>query len=156
MDTVVEEIANYRYVNDRLATAGQPTEAQLRAVAAAGYEVVINLAPHEDPRSLADEAALVHSLGLSYVNIPVPFASPDSDQLEAFFAAMQEAEQQGRRLFIHCLANKRVTAFLGLYAVLRKGQSEPAAFALMHDVWIPNEVWTAFIQAMLARHPRAR
>ena len=143
MPDALESIANFRRVDDRLITAGQPTEDQLRAVAQAGFEVVINLAPHEDPRSLSDETALVQSLGLTYINIPVPFAAPTAEQLEAFSAAMDQ--HTGRRIFVHCLANKRVTAFLLLYAGQR-GQNPGAALALMHDVWQPNDVWTTFIQ----------
>ena len=130
-------------MDDRLITAGQPTEDQLRAVAQAGFEVVINLAPHEDPRSLSDETGLVQSLGLAYINIPVPFAAPTVEQLREFCAAMDQ--HTGRRIFVHCLANKRVTAFLVLYAVQR-GQNPDTAFALMHDVWQPNDIWTTFLQ----------
>lgn len=39
----------------------------MAAIAAAGYDVVINLALHDDPRySLKDEAASVRALGLEY------------------------------------------------------------------------------------------
>ena len=41
----LDEIYNARVVDDRLLTAGQPTEDQLREVAAAGFDTVINLAP---------------------------------------------------------------------------------------------------------------
>ena len=36
-------IYNYRQLSERIATSGQPTEAQLAAIAAAGYPVVVNL-----------------------------------------------------------------------------------------------------------------
>jgi protein tyrosine phosphatase (PTP) superfamily phosphohydrolase (DUF442 family) len=146
MPDALESIPNFRRVNDHLITAGQPTEHQLRAVAQAGFEVVINLAPHEDPRSLPDETALVQSLGLAYINIPIPFATPTAEQLSDFCAAMDQ--HAGRRLFIHCLANKRVTAFLVLYAA-HCGQNPAAAIELMHDVWQPNDVWAAFIQEQM-------
>jgi len=38
-----QEIYNYRKVDDQLATAGQPTEEQLRAAAADGFVAFINL-----------------------------------------------------------------------------------------------------------------
>ena len=53
----ITEIHNYRQASADLATSGQPREEQLGPIAAAGYDVIINLALHDDPRySLRDEA----------------------------------------------------------------------------------------------------
>ena len=41
----IDEIKNFIPVSDRLGTAGQPSEAQLRDVAGAGFEVVSRNAP---------------------------------------------------------------------------------------------------------------
>jgi protein tyrosine phosphatase (PTP) superfamily phosphohydrolase (DUF442 family) len=145
------DIYNYRAVDGLLSTSGQPTEDELRAVAAHGFHVVINLALHGDPRySLADEAGLVTSLGLTYVHIPVVFTAPTEADLFAFFTAMDVYRE--RRKLVHCAANKRVSSFVGLHRVIRLGWDEAAAFALMRDVWEPDPVWAAFIAAMLAKH----
>ncbi|MGH6623289.1 MAG: protein tyrosine phosphatase family protein [Burkholderiaceae bacterium] len=142
-------IYHYQQAAPDLATSGQPTEVQLESIAAAGYRVVINLALHDDPRySLKDEAALVRALGLDYVHIPVQFAAPTAADLERFFAAMDA--HKGQRVWIHCAANMRVTAFLGLYRRLREGWSEKEAFELMSKVWQPNDTWSAFIQERLS------
>ncbi len=85
-----------------------------------------------------------------YVHIPVPFATPVEADLLAFFEAMDVYRE--RRILIHCAANYRVTAFLGLYRVARQGWSSGEAFDLMLTVWEPNEVWTNFITAMLEKH----
>ena len=147
-----EHIYNYRYVDDSLATSGQPSVAQLQSIAAAGFTAVINLALHDDPRySLPDEAGAVAALGLDYVHIPVKFAAPTQDDLLAFFDAMDE--HRGQKVWVHCAANMRVSAFLGLYRVLRQGWEEDRAFELMHSLWEPNEVWSSFIATAL-RHQR--
>jgi len=144
-------IRNYRVVDDTLCTSGQPSVEQLSGIAAAGYQVVINLALHDDPRySLPDEAGTVQSLGLSYVHIPVQFTAPTESDLEAFFAAMEV--NRGRKLWVHCAANYRVSAFVGLYRVIKQGWARERAFALMRDLWQPNEVWSSFIDSMLAKH----
>jgi protein tyrosine phosphatase (PTP) superfamily phosphohydrolase (DUF442 family) len=144
------EIHQYRQAAPDLATSGQPSEAQVRQIAEAGYEVVINLALHDDPRySLKDEAALVTALGLEYVHIPVQFGAPTESDLARFFDAMES--HQGRRIWLHCAANMRVTAFLGLYRQIREGWTEDRAFELMDAVWKPNAVWSAFIAARLRR-----
>jgi glutathione S-transferase len=145
----VEAIRNYRRASPRLATSGQPTEAQLAALSAAGFEVVINLALHDDPRySLADEPGTVRGLGMDYVHIPVKFAQPTQADFSAFAAAMQRNHH--RQVWVHCAANMRVTAFLGLYRVLYENWQEHEAFQLMHQLWQPDEVWSAFIAALLA------
>ena len=144
----ISDIHNYRQAAPDLATSGQPREDQLAAIAAAGYDLVINLALHDDPRySLNDEASSVRALGMEYVHIPVQFGAPTTDDLALFFDAMDRAK--GHRIWVHCAANMRVTAFLGLYWRLREGWPEERAFSLMRDVWQPNEVWSSFIAARI-------
>jgi protein tyrosine phosphatase (PTP) superfamily phosphohydrolase (DUF442 family) len=145
------ELYNFRPVDARLATSGQPSEQQLAALARDGFEVVINLALHDNPEySLPDEPGLVRSLGMAYLHIPVQFAAPTEADLLAFFAALDTTRH--RKVLVHCAANKRVTAFLGLYRVIRQGWPPAEAFALMRSVWEPDPVWSAFLAAMVERH----
>jgi len=147
----LREAKNFREADSRLSTAGQPTEEQLASAAVHGVQVVINLALHDDPRySLQDERGCVEGCGMIYVHIPVQFATPTETDLLAFFDAMDVYRE--RRILVHCAANYRVTAFLGLYRVARQGWSSEEAFDLMRTVWEPNEVWTQFIAAMLEQH----
>ena len=144
----ISDVYQYRQAAPDLATSGQPREEQLSLIAASGYEVVVNLALHDDPRySLPDEAASVRRLGLEYVHIPVPFDSPTQQDLAKFFEAMDA--RKGKRIWLHCAANFPVTAFLGLYRQLREGWPNDRAFALMNDVWKPNPVWEDFIGRQL-------
>ena len=151
----ITDIYNYQRIDQRLSTSGQPTAEELAAAARDGFEVVINLALHDDPRySLPDETGTVASLGMTYVHIPVKFDAPTEDDLFAFFAAM--AEHRSKKVLLHCAANKRVTSFLGLYRVIRKNWDVAAAFAPMREIWEPNAAWAPFISAMLARHAPER
>src|SRR6266513_5917539 len=110
----IHDVYNFRQAGPDLATSGQPTEEQLGAIATAGYNVVVNLALHNDPRySLRDEATSVRALGLDYVHIPVQFGAPTESDLERFFEAMEQHATE--RIWVHCAANMRVSAFLGLY-----------------------------------------
>ena len=114
----IESIASFVPLGESLATAGQPSEAQLGSVAAAGFKVVINLALHDDPSySLKDEAASVAALGLKYVHIPVKFSSPQLSDLAAFFLAMEHAGKS--KVFVHCRHNKRVPVFVALHPQAR-------------------------------------
>ena len=142
-------IYRYRPIDGRVSTSGQPSVNQLSAIADAGFEVIINLALHDDPRySLPDEPGAVTGLGLSYVHIPVQFAAPQITDLHAFFNAMDA--HVDKKLWIHCAANIRVSAFLGLYRVIRLGWKPDPAFELMHGLWQPDAVWSAFIDTALA------
>jgi uncharacterized protein (TIGR01244 family) len=143
------DIYNFRQVSPNLASSGQPREHQLRAIAEAGYNVIINLALHDDPRySLHDEAASVRALGLEYLHIPVQFGAPTESDLLKFFEAMEKHASE--RIWVHCAANMRVSAFLGLYRALRQGWSGTEAFALMRQIWEPDSVWSKFIASQLA------
>ena len=147
----VTEIYNFRAVEDALSTSGQPTEDQLRALAAAGYEVIINLALHDDPRySLPDEKGLVESLRMAYIHIPVQFHEPNEDGLLAFFDAIERHKY--KKVHIHCAANMRVTAFFGLYRILKQGKPKGEAFEPMASVWEPNEVWASFIAKVCIKY----
>lgn len=150
MAAAVTDIYNYLRIDETLSTSGQPSEEELAAAAREGFQVVINLALHDDPRySLRDETGTVTGLGMTYVHIPVQFTAPTEKDLLAFFAAMEA--HRGKRILLHCAANKRVTSFLGLYRVLRQKWETEAAFAPMREIWEPNEAWAPFIAAMLGK-----
>lgn len=51
-------IHNYRNVDERFATGGQPTEEQLKAAATEGFKTIINLATLDPRYSLKDEGGL--------------------------------------------------------------------------------------------------
>lgn len=139
----LEEIKNYRAVSPVLATAGQPTEAQMREVAEAGFEAVVNLGLLDPRYCLPDEAGLVRSLGLEYFHIPVDFQSPTRADLGEFFEAL--AACGDKRVFVHCAANYRVACFVSLYGQARLGWSLTEAQAHIAALWEPNGVWSAFL-----------
>ena len=154
-DGSIRDVRNFRALDEDLLTAGQPSENQLADAARQGCQVVINLALHDDPRySLKDEAGTVRGLGMDYVHIPVQFTAPAEQDLLAFVAAMDA--HRGEKILVHCAANYRVTAFVGLYRVIREGWTSESAFEPLRSVWEPDDVWRRFIAEMLTRHaPRA-
>ena len=147
-------IPRFVRLSDSLATAGQPSEAQLEVLAADGFEVVVNLALHGNPgNSLEDEAGTVKFLGMDYVHIPVQFSSPALADLDTFCEAMENAGD--RKVFVHCVHNKRVPVFIALDRVLRQRWSETKALEAMREVWQPDAVWESFITQALRRGARA-
>lgn len=150
---LLSDIYNFRSLGDKLATAGQPTEAQLRHVREAGFETVINLALPTSDNALPNEGSLVTSLGMSYVHIPVNFQAPTSQDFSAFCRVMNAFE--GRPVFVHCAANMRVSAFVYLYRVLFKNIPAPQAECDLYAIWHPDAVWTRFIEDQLQSHKSA-
>lgn len=139
----LDDIKNFVAVSDGLGTAGQPSDAQLRDVANAGFEVVVNLGLLDPRYCLADEAGSVRALGLTYHHIPVDFTAPQPDDLRCFFEAMDASS--GKHVFVHCAANYRVAAFVALFGEARLGWSTDQSDAHVRRVWEPNETWTRFM-----------
>ena len=139
----VETMKNFVAVGDRIGTAGQPTEDELRDAAAAGYAAVINLGLLDPRYCLADEAGLVRSLGLRYEHIPVQFDAPTLADLRAFVAAMDECGEA--QVLVHCAMNFRVSAFMAVYGELRLGWTRAQADAHAYSLWPLNDTWAAFL-----------
>lgn len=152
-DRNLSAIRNFRRIDDRIATGGQPTEAQLLDLAAAGFQSVINLALTTSTDALADEPASVRALGLDPLHIPVDFEAPTTDDYERFAAALRA--WRGRAVFVHCAANHRVSVFCAIHRVTVLGWRREAALAAVRDIWEPDAVWMAFFDARCGAGPGA-
>jgi protein tyrosine phosphatase (PTP) superfamily phosphohydrolase (DUF442 family) len=140
---MLEKIRNYVRLTEEIGTSGQPEEHQFSGIAAAGYEFVVNLAMPDSDDAIANEGNLVTSLGMTYVHIPVPFDNPTVEQLRAFIRTMDAFE--GSKVWVHCIMNYRVSAFMYHYLRIRKGFSETQARSSMFQSWRPDGVWQAFL-----------
>ena len=144
MDTSgIEDIRAFRLISPRLGTSGMPREEHIPAIRRAGFEVVINLALVTSEGAIAHESNLVTREGMAYFQIPVQFDSPTPADFDLFCGLMRACE--GRSTFVHCAANKRVSAFVYLYRVLHEGTPEERARRDLHAIWQPDEVWSRFI-----------
>jgi uncharacterized protein (TIGR01244 family) len=110
--------AKFASVGSDVFIAGQPTEQALREMKARGVTTVVNLrSPEEMARIGFDEAALVKSLGMTYVHLPMrgnealPY-SPAA--VEAFATAMQETEG---KLLLHCTIAWRASHLWAAYLI---------------------------------------
>ncbi len=146
----VRRILNFREISDSLGTAGQPTAAQFADIRDAGYEVVINLAMPDSTNALPNESELVGDQGMDHVHIPVVWEEPTGEDLERFFEALDE--YQGRKVFVHCALNWRVSAFVFLLRVIKLGDPVQTALRALHEVWQPNPTWHQFISNTLQSH----
>jgi shikimate kinase/protein tyrosine phosphatase (PTP) superfamily phosphohydrolase (DUF442 family) len=147
MMTGIQDILNYRYISDKLATSGQPTAEEFALIHRAGYRTVLNLAPANASNALPNEQAIVASLGMDYINIAVVWENPTMEDFSRFCAVMNTRKEQP--IFVHCAMNMRVSAFVYLYRYLILGMPLPEAYEAMAEIWQPNETWQKFIETVI-------
>jgi len=97
--------------------------------------------------AIAHEGSIVTGLGMSYVHIPVNFQAPSAEDFRTFSQVMDAFD--GRRVFVHCAANMRVSAFVFLHRVLRQRVPVAEAERDLQAIWQPDEVWSRFIREQL-------
>jgi len=141
----MDEIANFAQPNKLIATSGQPASGQFAMIASEGYSVVINLAMPDSNHAIPEEGEIVTSLGMAYIHIPVPFDAPSVDHLRQFIGVMSALD--GKRIWVHCVRNWRVSAFMYHYLRIEKGLSPEQCRSPVLDEWGPrmDEVWHAFL-----------
>lgn len=130
-------------VFDWLWTSGQLSERDIASLPALGIQAVVNLALPTSSNALPGEAELVSGLGLTYVHIPIEWDRPRLEQFEQFVGVLNALS--GRKLWVHCAKNMRVSAFIYLYRKHVRGENDAQASFPMREVWSPNEVWQSFI-----------
>src|SRR5579864_9511569 len=139
-----DDIYNWRRLDDRITTSGQPTEPQLAELQELGVRHVVNLALHTHEKALSDERSSLDRLGIAYTHIPVDFQNPTAQDFAKFCAVMGDLADVP--VHVHCIANYRVSAFFYRYRRDVLGWGDAKARADMDAIWKPEGVWEAFIQ----------
>lgn len=144
----LDSIRNWMPISEQLFTGGQIANEQVPLLAEKGVQTVINLATARQEVN-GEEGFHVASAGMTYVNIPVAWQEPTLDDVDQFFRVMKANE--GRTVYVHCVANFRGSAFTFLYRVLVEGVPEEEARKNMEAIWNPVEypAWDALINDAL-------
>ncbi len=142
----LSEIYNFEQMTDWLGTSGQPERGQFEAIADAGYQAVINLALPTSDNAIADEASIVTGLGMGYFHIPVKFEEPTVDDLRTFLGVMRALD--GKNIWVHCVVNARVSAFVFQYLRYEKGVDDDSARSTLLTRWEPqmDDTWRNFLR----------
>lgn len=140
------DIYNYLEIDDSLGSAGQPSPEQFDLIQQAGFDIVINLALPSSDNAIANEGAIVTGHGMRYVHIPVDFESPQPEDYRLFSAVMDGCRDH--KVFVHCAANMRVSAFVYLYRTQVLNVPEEEARQDMQVIWTPDETWSDFIRSI--------
>ena len=123
-----------------------PQPDDFAAMRQAGFDVVINLALPTSDNALPNEGELVSAQGMTYVHIPVNFDAPQPADFERFTKMMDVCA--GQKVFVHCAANMRVSAFIFLHR-LRHGVDRTTAENDLKKIWRPDGVWGEFVNQRL-------
>lgn len=115
-------------------------------------EVVINLALPTSDNALPNEGELVSAQGMTYVHIPVKFDAPQPADFERFTSVLDACA--GQRVFVHCAANMRVSAFVFLHR-LRHGADRTTAERDLKRIWELDGVWREFVNKRLEEMKQA-
>ena len=142
-----DNILNYLPITEKIATSGQPCREDFQAIAKGGYSTVINLGMPDAPDAIAEEGQLVTALGMNYIHLPIPFHRPELHHAYLFNDIMQAFKHQ--KVWVHCVKNYRVSAFMFHYSTHYLGMSVNQAKSNVQKIWQANEVWRAFIAMKL-------
>ncbi|MDE1889692.1 MAG: protein tyrosine phosphatase family protein [Planctomycetota bacterium] len=109
-------------INDRVTSASQPSEEEIKKLPQQGFKSVVNLrasGEEDQPLSPKDEGDLVKKLGMKYLNIPVLIKEGiKPEQVDRF---REEIELLPAPVFVHCHTGKRAGAFTMMYQALKEG-----------------------------------
>jgi protein tyrosine phosphatase (PTP) superfamily phosphohydrolase (DUF442 family) len=148
----IEEIRAFLQVGE-FATSGMPRPEHFAEIAQAGYKTVINLALPTSDHALPNQSDLVTRAGMRFVHIPVNFEAPLRRDYELFERILNAIRDEP--VFIHCAANMRVSTFVYLYRVRTRLSASDDALSDLHRIWMPNPVWSRFIDSVLSESPAA-
>ena len=140
----LSKVFNYHNIDDLFATSGQPNAYQLKLIAENGYDAVINLAPNSVfEGSVINEAEILTANKVKYIHIPVNFNKPKDEDFLKFVNCLEE--NKDKKIWIHCAANMRVSAFVYKYRrdILKLEDRE--IIEDMNLIWSPNNVWGSFL-----------
>lgn len=137
------KVLNFYKYNEYISLSGLPEKKDFQDMKKEGYEIVISLCMPSDSKTLENEEAILTELGLTYIHIPVDYETPKLKDYQLFESLLDAFK--GKKLWIHCTKNYRVSAFMYLYGGAYYDRT------LLEKFWTPNETWEAFV-SMRKKH----
>ncbi|MGV3754145.1 MAG: protein tyrosine phosphatase family protein [Verrucomicrobiota bacterium] len=145
----IESIRAYLCVDENLSTSGMPRPEQFTDIARAGFQAVINLALPTSDNALPNEGELVTREGMTYLHIPVSFENPAENDFNRFSQLLTAFACQ--KVWVHCAANMRVSAFVFLHRLRTQSASRTAAEQDLKRIWEPDGAWREFMNDQLVK-----
>lgn len=150
----IPALRNMKVYSPNLISSGQPDRNNFDALAKAGVQLVINLAPAQERTSIKDEEQLVRGNGMEYAYIPVDWNKPDKEGFKNFMEVMDRSKNM--HVLVHCSFNSRASAFVYLYRRSATAGSKDQDYQVMEEIWERNRgyelrsspQWVSFINEM--------
>jgi protein tyrosine phosphatase (PTP) superfamily phosphohydrolase (DUF442 family) len=147
LENALSQIPQFQYVHEHLFSSGQPTKDQLQQIKEYGIHTIINLALNSSTEHLDNEDQICLDLGLNYMQFPICWDTPNTDQ--ALFALDTiNFLVQDQKVWLHCAQNKRASALIFLYRQYYMNIDIAVAQQYLEEVWEPNETWTGLIHSV--------
>jgi uncharacterized protein (TIGR01244 family) len=143
-----DEIPSIVCLNEKFATAGQPSAGAYAKLAQQGFRSVLNLRTADE--GAEQERVQVEKAGLRYVNVPVVSANPDPARVPEFIKAVKDSNNQP--MLIHCAGAQRVGAFWMIYRVIDQGWSEEKAMEEATRIGLTRSNLIKFAKDYIASH----
>ncbi|HMO56588.1 MAG TPA: protein tyrosine phosphatase family protein [Roseiflexaceae bacterium] len=115
-------------IDDRLTFAGQPQPEDWAALAAEGFDTVINMRSDAERAAMQQQSAV--AAGLRYIHLPLPVYELEPQHLAEYHELL--AAQNGRVL-LHCRSATRVALMWLLDRVVYDGWSRERAEQALRD-----------------------
>ncbi len=132
--------------------AGQPTEEALRAAPDRGITTVINLRSQPEVASLEfDERAVVESMGMRYVSIPITSATFGTEQADNLHKQLRKTPGP---VLLHCGSSNRVGALWALYLNRHRNTDADEAIEIGKQAGMRSEALMAAIENIAAEDKR--
>lgn len=144
----LKAIRNFQFADSNNASSGYVQDDQFKFLKDYGFTHVISLLPGDQSK----EDSIVTSLGMTFTQIEVIWNRPTSANVQNYFADMKK--YKGKKVFLHCMANMRASAFMFLYQTTQLKVDKSKAKKLMDDIWNPkeNEKWDRLIKTTLEKY----
>jgi uncharacterized protein (TIGR01244 family) len=146
------DIEKFYWIDERIATGGQPLLEQIPALKKEGFRTIINLREPSEYDEAA-EAAEAHRLGLRYLSIPFRTADPKDEAVDAFLAAVKDRKIWPA--FVHCGSGNRVAALWMIHRVVVDGWNFADAEYEAKLVGLKGENLREFAYEYVCRHSKA-
>lgn len=126
-------------IDERLTLAGQPQPEDWAALAAEGFQVVINM--RSDPERAATQQQNAEAAGLRYIHLPLPVYELEPEHLEQYHQTL--AATQGR-VFLHCRSATRVALMWLLDRIMYDGWTREQAEAALRAAGYDDDAMETF------------
>ncbi len=125
------DLPNFAVVDPGLYRGAAPTATGISQLKSMGVHTVIDL--RISPKQVATESARVHSLGMTFVNIPLGSEPATPAQQKQFITLVQQASPQNQ-IFVHCQHGAdRTGEMIGLHRVVDDHWSYARTYAEMRS-----------------------